>query len=313
MNKLITATIIAVAISFAYTELTQAVCVEGPADTFTCNTDPPNPDLGGVQASIANDVTVNVLPDAEINTQGQPGNLDAIRTGNGSDDITITGGAVRAEDVGVNSGNNNDTVKVVDSIVSALERAIDPGNGADTVMVEDSEITCDEEDCIHTGNGEDVVMVNGSLVTGLSGDGIETANQDDQVTISDSIITGDVGFFAVDLGNGDDTLTIGTGAVLNNGIDCRDDFDTLIFAMEVPEEAVAFISSELAGKDPAGDSITINNIFYQWQECEVIVSQLVGVPNVRPIPTLSEWGLIAMAGVLGFAGLLVVRRRQAAA
>lgn len=31
------------------------------------------------------------------------------------------------------------------------------------------------------------------------------------------------------------------------------------------------------------------------------------------IPTLSEWGLIAMAGILGLAGLLVARRRKAAA
>lgn len=31
------------------------------------------------------------------------------------------------------------------------------------------------------------------------------------------------------------------------------------------------------------------------------------------IPTLSEWGLIAMAGILGLAGLLVVRRRKATA
>jgi len=32
----------------------------------------------------------------------------------------------------------------------------------------------------------------------------------------------------------------------------------------------------------------------------------------RPIPTLSEWGLIAMAGVLGIIGLLALRRRKAA-
>ncbi len=34
---------------------------------------------------------------------------------------------------------------------------------------------------------------------------------------------------------------------------------------------------------------------------------------VRPIPTLSEWGLIAMAGVLGIVGLLVLRRRNVTA
>ena len=34
--------------------------------------------------------------------------------------------------------------------------------------------------------------------------------------------------------------------------------------------------------------------------------------QARPIPTLSEWGLIAMAGILGLFGLLVVRRRLTA-
>ena len=38
------------------------------------------------------------------------------------------------------------------------------------------------------------------------------------------------------------------------------------------------------------------------------------MPDLPPrnIPTLSEWGLIAMAGVLGIAGLMVMRRRKAA-
>jgi len=35
--------------------------------------------------------------------------------------------------------------------------------------------------------------------------------------------------------------------------------------------------------------------------------------DTRPIPTLSEWGLIAMAGVLGIIGLLAIRRRKATA
>jgi len=32
-----------------------------------------------------------------------------------------------------------------------------------------------------------------------------------------------------------------------------------------------------------------------------------------PIPTLSEWGLIAMAGVLGIVGFMVIRRRKVSA
>ena len=36
-------------------------------------------------------------------------------------------------------------------------------------------------------------------------------------------------------------------------------------------------------------------------------------PGTRPIPTLSEWGLIAMAGVMGVVGYLVLRKRKLAA
>ena len=35
--------------------------------------------------------------------------------------------------------------------------------------------------------------------------------------------------------------------------------------------------------------------------------------NFRPIPTLSEWGLITMAGLMGIVGFIVIRRRKVAA
>ncbi len=36
----------------------------------------------------------------------------------------------------------------------------------------------------------------------------------------------------------------------------------------------------------------------------------VVIPGPAPIPTLSEWGLIAMAGVLGIAGFMIIRKRK---
>jgi len=33
-------------------------------------------------------------------------------------------------------------------------------------------------------------------------------------------------------------------------------------------------------------------------------------PISSPVPTLSEWGLVAMAAILGIAGYIVVRRRR---
>jgi hypothetical protein len=41
--------------------------------------------------------------------------------------------------------------------------------------------------------------------------------------------------------------------------------------------------------------------------------RIVYSSSIAPIPTLSEWGLIAMAGILGLAGFLAARRRKVAA
>ena len=43
-----------------------------------------------------------------------------------------------------------------------------------------------------------------------------------------------------------------------------------------------------------------------------LVTQFVIVPQIN-VPTLSEWGLIAMAGALGIVGFVVIRRKSATA
>lgn len=49
----------------------------------------------------------------------------------------------------------------------------------------------------------------------------------------------------------------------------------------------------------------------ELQACRVTILEACGL-SVRPIPTLSEWGLIVMAGVLGIIGLAAIRRKSAA-
>jgi Tol biopolymer transport system component len=46
---------------------------------------------------------------------------------------------------------------------------------------------------------------------------------------------------------------------------------------------------------------------------EIYLAVCLDPTTARNIPTLSEWGLIAMAGVLGIIGLFAIRRRKAAA
>ena len=47
--------------------------------------------------------------------------------------------------------------------------------------------------------------------------------------------------------------------------------------------------------------------------CDESRGQCIPILSTSNIPTLSEWGLISMAGILGLAGLLYARRRKAAA
>jgi len=46
---------------------------------------------------------------------------------------------------------------------------------------------------------------------------------------------------------------------------------------------------------------------------QAVAGNICFIPIVSSIPTLSEWGLIAMAGVLGIVGFMVLRRRKVTA
>jgi hypothetical protein len=47
--------------------------------------------------------------------------------------------------------------------------------------------------------------------------------------------------------------------------------------------------------------------------CRESLIQRCNLQRISPIPTLSEWGMIAMAGVLGVIGLIVAAQRRKAA
>jgi len=54
--------------------------------------------------------------------------------------------------------------------------------------------------------------------------------------------------------------------------------------------------------------------FVPDQICNDATGQCIQPVNTpTPIPTLSEWGLIAMVGILGIFGFMVIRRRKATA
>ena len=71
------------------------------------------------------------------------------------------------------------------------------------------------------------------------------------------------------------------------------------------------LAQEVCFADP------LSLLFFIDSECNestgVCPRSDVGDSEARSVPTLSEWGLIAMAGVLGLVGFIVIHRRKVTA
>jgi len=146
MNRLFLISLIAVITFFSYQQISFAVCVEGPPDTFICNTNPPNPDPEGIQQfGNNNDLTVNVLPGAAIDTSLQPAtDDDGIQIGDGNNIITVDNGSVIGQDGGIQTGEGNNQI-----------------------IISDSEVQGITEDTIRTDQGNDIINIDNSVITAL--------------------------------------------------------------------------------------------------------------------------------------------------
>lgn len=285
MRHFLLLTLIAIGINFTFTGLSLAVCGGGPT-AFFCNDSPPNPDPNGIQqaGNMAN-LSVVVSDGAGIDIAG---NQACIDTGPGNDSIEVTGATLECGNDGINFGPGVNTVNIVDSVIRARTDVLDSVGATNTVNIQGSSLLCNSE---------------------FSCNGINGSGSVDIITIVDSFIDGELDP-SIELSGGNDILRLGTGADIARLIRCGfgQDNDTLIFNMEVPEEQLNQLSLEISTLGP-DDSITINGLSYEWEDCENIVNELVGVKAIRPIPTLSEWGLIAMAGLIGITGILFYRKR----
>ncbi len=89
--------------------------------------------------------------------------------------------------------------------------------------------------------------------------------------------------------------------------------DTGVLFGSLRDDDGVFGPEDLAYLTTINTSNGITNIIGQ---SETGLDALIFGPDpdfTRPIPTLSEWGVIAMAGILGIAGFMVIRRRKVAA
>lgn len=322
MRLFISITIFSTILVFAANKSALAVCVLSAANTFTCNTNPPNPDLTGIQQSgNNNNLTINMLTGSQIDTTAA--STKAIDLGDGNNQFTLNNAVVTAlDDDGIEAGSGNNIFNINESEVRCDDDCMNLVNdGNNDISLFRSKVVSIDNNAIDTTNGVDIIMaVDSEVLAGpqcCNNFGITLRGGEDQATIINTRVAGFINMgtpFAIRMGEQNDIVTLGTGAQIDGLIDCGEDFDTIVFAMDVPEESLAAISDELALKNPAGDSITINGLFYEWEFCEELVNELVEIrPPVSNVPTLSEWGLTAMAGILGLAGFMVMRRRKVTA
>lgn len=284
------------------------------------------------------DVTVRTGADLSRNAAFVP----VIQTQSGDDNVLIEGGMIDGSSNtadGINMGPGSNVLHMIDGTIFAAGECIrSEGPGNADITVEDGflDSSAGNEECIQTDIGNDKITVNGGEIIGRDA-AIQTDEGQDMVIIKggrvfqardsdptirlgpdndfcsvrNAVVDGTVAEFrqAIDGEEGDDRVELGTGAEILGIVSGGPDFDTLVFNMAVPDKFIDDICSRILAQSPAQGQVTILGLLYEWNEFEVLLCEL-GPDEPRPIPTLSEWGLIAMACVLGFIGLLAVRKKQ---
>lgn len=262
--------------SAIFTQTTKAQCVNtgttpGGGEVIECT----GVDTDGVETGDQPD-RVSLIGAAVSN----PGTV--IVTQDGDDDITMIGGSITGG-ISISSGDDNDNINIRGANINSTFDCINAARDDDTIIIRNSVLQCNGPSGINAASDNDIIIVDFVKITS-NGNAINAASGDDQVTIGNN----------VELISG------------NANINCSSGFDTLTFAMTVPENQLATISAAIAAADPVGDNITINGFNYEWISCDVLENNL---QILTPVPTLSEWGMIAMAAILGLFGIVVARRR----
>ncbi len=104
-----------------------------------------------------------------------------------------------------------------------------------------------------------------------------------------------------------DPFTVSAGVLLNIFQTQPGDPPTLDYT------AIDFDLSQFAGSTVRFRVAEVDNVFFFNFAIDEVSCISDIAPSTASIPTLGEWGMIAMAGVLGIAGYIVARRRKAAA
>ncbi len=89
--------------------------------------------------------------------------------------------------------------------------------------------------------------------------------------------------------------------IINISMDASETYENL----EITSRVCTGNFGMLGENSPFGDLVNDTGLVTEFK--------LTVLPRISNVPTLSEWGLIAMAGILGLVGFMVIRRRKVTA
>lgn len=244
--------------------------------------------------------------------------LTCVNFGGGNNELHMRSGSLTCDE-GIFCGNADSCkITIEDGFIRAttgLAEVIQGSSFPDEIYISGGTFIANNA-VIQAGGGGDMVIITGGSFTQTddSDEAVDTGSDNDLISVSHAFIDGSLADsrHAIAGGSSDDTVKLGTAAKIL-GLSTGDDgFDTLVFEMEVADKFIDSICANILSQNPAEGQITINGLFYEWENFEVLQCDLRPFES-RPIPTLSQWGLIAMAGLVGMAALLAIRKRRVAA
>lgn len=135
------------------------------------------------------------------------------------------------------------------------------------------------------------------------------SSNDDDISMDDGFALDTApGFPSVDLREGDDAVSVGDGVVLAGHLEGGPGDDELIFTQTLPPADCAAAIAAVEAADPAGGSITIEGLVYEWSGFETLTPAFDCL-TVTEVPALSWRGLLALGLLLAALGVGVLRAR----
>jgi len=224
--------------------------------------------------------------------------------------VMVSSGNIIAGNNGIAllTGNNN-AVEISKASITAGNNGVFFNDGNNKSLIFNSGTINAVNTGIFMNFGNNTIHINGGTITPQFGRAIETQDGEDLIVLRGGRIDPNMAGETIFTGPGNDTVRIVRLDSFSGLIDGEEgEADTLIFAQVIPNtEQCNTLRGQIAALNPSGDSITINGISFTWVNFEIIEDQLT---CLNPIPTLSEWGLIGLAGVLGLIGFMAIRRKK---